>query len=343
MKPGARRVALGDGSGGEMSRILIEKVITQALGETADRRMTLDDSNLIALPNGSTRIAMTTDSYIVDPIFFPGGNIGSLAVHGTINDITMSGARPAAISLGLIIEEGFLIDELRSILESVGRAAAESSVKIVCGDTKVAPKGKVDKIYINTAAIGFLRPNIIPPRSDAISVGSKIIVSGDLGDHGIAILLAREGDDFSAAIKSDSAALLDLVDELYDAGVKIEAMRDLTRGGLATALIEMAQASNISIRLDEAAIPIGKESAAVAEIMGLDPLLIANEGKMALFIPPDEAQKALDIMKKHRLGRNSAIIGQTREYQGVRASMESKVGGVRMIQKLQGELLPRIC
>ncbi|MBI4829639.1 MAG: hydrogenase expression/formation protein HypE [Nitrospinae bacterium] len=340
MTPRDGIVLLGHGSGGAMSRDLLENVIIPALHEDGAAQQ-MEDAARLTLPSG--QLSFTTDSYVVDPIFFPGGDIGELAVNGTINDLAMSGARPVALSVAFIIEEGLAVDDLRRVARSAGRAAKAAGVAIVCGDTKVVPKGRGDKIYVNTSGVGLARGNVNVSAANA-RPGDVILVNGTIGDHGVAIMSVREGLAFESPVKSDTAALHTLVDALADAGVELHEMRDPTRGGLATVMVEIAQASGVAIRLDERQAPMDPAVAGACEILGLDPLVVANEGKMIAIVPGADADKALKAMRAHPLGVKAAVIGEvTGPSAKGKVTLTSMVGGERVISMLQGELLPRIC
>lgn len=317
---------------------LIEKMFMQEFKNL--ELETRHDSAVINLDG--KKLAFTTDSYVISPLFFPGGDIGSLAVHGTVNDLSMSGARPLYISAGFIIEEGLPMDTLWKVVQSMHNAAKEAGVEIVTGDTKVVDKGKGDGIFINTAGIGIVEHNLtINPSS--IKPGDIIIVNGDLGRHGIAIMAQREGLEFETTIESDSAPLNIIVQNLIIAGLEIHCMRDLTRGGLASALVEIAEASKHNININESDIPVREDVQGACEMLGFDPLYVANEGRFIVILPEKEAGKALEIMTKSVYGNDSKIIGKvTDEHKGL-VTMKSKIGAVRIVDMLSGEQLPRIC
>ncbi|MDH4184658.1 MAG: hydrogenase expression/formation protein HypE [Nitrospinota bacterium] len=339
MRDSAEVVTLGHGSGGRLTHDLIEKVIIPALHD-GQGAPAMEDSAIFTAP--STALSFTTDSYVVTPCFFPGGNIGDLAVNGTINDLAMSGAEPLALSMGLILEEGFLMEELRAIMKSMGEASRLAGAPLVCGDTKVAPRGKADKIFINTSGVG-VRPGGREVHSGGARPGDVVIINGTVGDHGIAVMSVREGLRFDAPVKSDTAALHTLVRALFDGGVQIHAMRDPTRGGLATTMLEIAADSGAWIRLDEGAIPMSRAVAGACELLGLDPLTVANEGKMIAVVPEKDAAKALSIMQAHPLGREAAVIGRVTGTGKGRVTTTSLVGGERVMTMPHGEILPRIC
>jgi hydrogenase expression/formation protein HypE len=332
-------ILLGHGSGGKLSHQLLDELIIAKLSPSLASGGQ-NDAALLEI-NG-TKLAFTTDSYVVDPIFFPGGNIGDLAVNGTVNDLAMMGARPLHLSVGLILEEGFSKSELSLILTSMRSAADSAGVTIVTGDTKVVPKGKGDRIFINTSGIGVLEHGL-QINGAAGRVGDQVIVNGSIGDHGIAVLSAREGLEIDSGIMSDSAALNGLVVELLALGGGLHVLRDPTRGGVATTLKEIAIQSGVGIMLDEESLPINPGVKGVCSILGLDPLYVANEGKLLALVAPECAQEALAIMRRHPLGRDAAIIGELTEGTGGRVQLRTSVGGVRGVEMLAGEQLPRIC
>jgi len=331
------RILLAHGSGGKLSHDLIEKSIVSALGNPILNK--LDDSALFEI---SGRLAFTTDSYTVSPIFFPGGDIGKLAVCGTVNDLAMSGATPLYLSLAFIIEEGLLITDLEKIVDSIGQAAAEAGVKIVAGDTKVVNQGSADKIFINTSGVGVVPAGVDISGSNA-KPGDKVIVSGNLGDHGIAIVSQREGLMFQVPVPSDCSPLNRLVAEMLEASANIHCLRDPTRGGLATTLNELAQQSQVGIKIDEASLPVNKAVLSACELLGFDPLYIANEGKLVAVVPPADTDKVLAKMRQNRYGRKAVIIGEVVDEHPGRVVMKTHLGASRIIDVLVGELLPRIC
>ncbi len=308
----------------------------------------LEDQAVFEIPPGAKRLAFTTDSYVVDPIFFPGGDIGTLAIHGTVNDLAVSGSRPLYLSAGFIIEEGFLIEDLRKICASMQKAAEDANVQIVTGDTKVVQKGGADKIFINTAGVGVIETGVNISASRA-AVGDKVIVSGTIGDHGTTILIARGELDLETDIESDTASLNFLIAEMldeaakYDALDQIHVLRDPTRGGVATTLNEIAMSSEVCIEIREELIPAREEVKGACEILGLDPLYVANEGKLVAIVAPEIAGKILERMRQNELGRGACVIGEVkREPQGI-VSMTTGFGGTRIVDMLAGEQLPRIC
>ncbi len=330
-------VLLAHGGGGTLMHRLIKDVFLRGLGnsEQAGRH----DSTVVRI--GPLRLAFTTDSYVVRPLFFPGGDIGSLAVHGTVNDLAMSGARPLFLSAGFILEEGFPIVELNRIVESMGNAARACGVEIITGDTKVVDKGKGDGVYINTAGIGVVDHDLeIVPES--VRPGDAVIVSGDVGRHGIAIMAQREGLEFETTIESDSAALSGVVQKLLEKGIEIHCMRDLTRGGLASALNEIATAAGVQIELDERAVPVRCDVESACEILGFDPLYVACEGRFVLFLPAPEAQKAMAVFASHT-ATDARVIGRVHESHFPTVIMKTRIGSSRIVDMLSGEQLPRIC
>jgi len=333
------RVLIAHGGGGSAMQELLREVFLPALNNQFLE--TLQDSAVID-ELMDDRLAFTTDAYVVRPLFFPGGDIGRLAVSGTVNDLAMAGARPLYISLAVIIEEGFPIEQLRTIADSIRTAADEAGVKIVTGDTKVVEKGAADGIFITTAGIGVIETEL-EISSDRAADGDAVIVNGYLGDHGIAVMSKREGIEFQSEVESDVAPLAGLVHEILAAGIDIHVLRDPTRGGAAAALNEIADSSEVGIRLRAARIPVRPEVRSACDLLGLDPLYVANEGKLIALCPLDQARKLLTIMRKHPLGSNAAIIGEvTSEWLG-HVIMETEIGGTRIVETPYGEQLPRIC
>ena len=331
-------VLLGHGSGGKLMHDLIENVFRPLLlGESAEP---LNDAAL--LESNGIRIALTTDSFVVDPIFFPGGDIGALAVHGTINDLAVSGARPIALSAAFILEEGFAMDELCRVVTSMHEASARAGVPILTGDTKVVQRGKCDRVYINTTGIGHLITDQ-PLSVDRARPGDLILLNGDIATHGIAILMAREELELDVPVESDTAPLHTLVKTILESRPPIRCMRDPTRGGLASALNEIATASGVGIRIYEDRIPIRDEVRGACELLGLDPLQVANEGKLIAVVARDAAEAVLEQMRAHPLGRQAAIIGEVVDDHHNMVVMRTHVGGYRVVDMLAGEQLPRIC
>jgi hydrogenase expression/formation protein HypE len=331
------RILLAHGSGGRLAHDLIEKVLVKPLSNPLLDR--LDDSAVFSC---SGRLAFTTDSYVVNPIFFPGGDIGKLAVCGTVNDLSMVGAKPLYLSLAFIIEEGLTLDELEHVLISVQAAAREAQVQIVTGDTKVVNKGSADKLFVNTAGVGLVPEGIDISGSNA-KPGDKVILSGTIGDHGIAVLSQREGLGFSTRLESDCAPLNGLVAEMMAASNRIHALRDPTRGGLATTLNEIASQSKVGIRIEEEKVPVRNEVRGACEMLGIDPLYVANEGKLVALVHPEDAGAVLNRMRQHRYGRDAAVIGEVRADRPGRVVMKTALGASRIVDMLVGDPLPRIC
>jgi len=331
------KILLAHGSGGKLAHELVEKSFVKAFSNPFLTK--LDDSAVIDF---SGRLAFTTDSYVVSPIFFPGGDIGKLAVCGTVNDLAMSGAKPLYLSLSFIIEEGLSQDELNQIVGSVQKAAQEAGVEIVTGDTKVVHRGSADKLFINTAGVGII-PQGVDISGDKARPGDKVILSGTIGDHGIAVLSQREGLSFSTQLESDCAPLGGLVAEMLNASPNIHCLRDPTRGGLATSLNELAKQSKVSIRIEEEKIPVREEVLAACEMLGFDPLYVANEGKLVAIVPDEDADKVLKAMRENRYGKGAAIIGEVKAEHPGRVVMKTCLGASRIVDMLVGDLLPRIC
>ncbi|MFA7164714.1 MAG: hydrogenase expression/formation protein HypE [Desulfoplanes sp.] len=333
----SEKLLLDYGSGGKASQRLISEMFLKYLGNEHLNR--LDDAAFLEV---TSPISMSTDTFTVDPLFFPGGDIGSLAVHGTVNDVTMLGARPRYITCGLILEEGLDMDVLERIVASMGEAAHHAGVDIVTGDTKVVPRGAVDKIFINTTGIGeiFVDP---APSGHSARPGDAILISGTMGDHGLTILSQREGLSFDAPVKSDSAALNHLIVKLLEEIPEIHVLRDPTRGGLATTLSEIALQSDVECFIREKDIPVRKEVAGGCSFLGLDPLYLANEGKFICILPEKYAAKALEIMHADSLGENACRIGEVKDEHQGKVIMQTPIGGHRLLDMLEGAQLPRIC
>ncbi|QFY41702.1 hydrogenase expression/formation protein HypE [Candidatus Methylospira mobilis] len=329
---------LAHGGGGRLMQQLLERLIRPAF----DNRWLDQRHDSTVLDIGGSRLAFTTDGYVVKPLFFPGGDIGKLAVCGTLNDLAMSGAKPLFLSASLIIEEGFPFADLQRILHSMGETARAAGVAIVTGDTKVVENGKGDGLYIVTSGIGSIEHRMtIGPSS--IAAGDDILVTGDIGRHGVAIISEREGLRFETSIASDCADLSGLVAELLAAGCELHCLRDLTRGGLASAVLELARDAQLSIELDEAAIPVLPQVSAACEMLGFDPLYVANEGQMTLFVPPPETERVLALLHQHSLGRRAAKIGSVTSHGEARVELRNAFGIKRVLDLLSGEQLPRIC
>ena len=335
------QVLMAHGGGGQLMQQLLDRLV-QPLFDNPQLAARHDSA---VLDCGDQRLAFTTDSYVVKPLFFPGGDIGKLAVCGTLNDLAMAGARPLCLSASLIIEEGLPVDDLRRVLESMAATAREAGVAIVTGDTKVVERGRGDGLYVNTAGIGRVDPGLAPIRPDAVRPGDAVLVSGDIGRHGIAIMAQREGLELETTITSDCADLSGLVRTLLDAGIEIHCLRDLTRGGLASALIEIAEAAGVGISLDEPAIPVRGDVQSACDILGFDPLYVANEGRLAAFVPAHQAEQALATLRQHPLGASAAVIGSVTgpTLSAAPLQLRTAYGTERILMRLSGEQLPRIC
>lgn len=338
------RIVLGHGSGGKLSAELIEKIFVSRFANPILERM--NDSAVLQI--GGAKLAFTTDSFVVTPIFFPGGDIGTLAVNGTVNDLAMAGARPLYLSAAFILEEGLLAEDLARVADSVRAAAAEAGVQIVAGDTKVVNRGKGDKVFITTTGIGEVAPDVLLG-AERICAGDNVIVSGYIGDHGITVLSQRENLEFESDLRSDCAALNGLVDAMLDearacgAIEAIRCMRDPTRGGVATTLNELAVQSGRAVVIDEDAIPVRDTVRGACEMLGLDPLFVANEGKLLAVVAPEHAPRILKRMNADPLGVDARIIGEVIDGPPRRVLMRTSIGGTRIVDTLFGEQLPRIC
>jgi hydrogenase expression/formation protein HypE len=336
--PAKDTVLLGHGSGGRLSAELMRSIFLPAFANPVLAR--LDDQAIVSV-NG-TRLAFTTDSFVVKPLFFLGGDIGSLAVHGTVNDLAMGGARPLFLSAAFIIEEGLSIDVLRRVAHSLQTAARNAGVQIVTGDTKVVEKGSGDGLFINTTGIGLV-PDGLDLSADRARPGDKVLLSGSIGEHGIAILAQREGLEFECPIESDSAPLHNLVAGMLQASREIRCMRDPTRGGVSSTLNEIAAQSHVGIQLEERAIPIREEVSGACEMLGLDPLYVANEGKLIAIVAPEAVAAVLDAMRRDPLGKNAQIIGTVLASPAGMVTMRTALGTSRIVDMLAGDQLPRIC
>jgi len=329
------RILLGHGSGGKLMHALIEEHFSPAFGTSG-----AGDSAIVEVR--SKKLAYTTDSYVVSPLFFPGGNIGDLAVCGTVNDLSVAGAEPLYLTAGFIIEEGFPLSDLKRIIASMAAAAKQAGVTIVAGDTKVVNKGKADGVFINTSGIGVLREGVaISPKN--IHAGDAVIISGELGNHGVAILAERNGLTFEPPIVSDARSLNGLVRTMYQASDKIRFMRDPTRGGLATTLKEAALESGLCIRIREQTLPVPPPVKGACSLLGLDPLYVANEGILTAVVDPGVADRIVAAMRAHEHGRNAAVIGTVDRSATGMVLLETDIGGSRILDMLPGEMLPRIC
>jgi hydrogenase expression/formation protein HypE len=332
-----KTIVLGHGSGGKLSAQLIRQLFLPAFDNPLLNR--LDDQAVLSV--GGARIAFTTDSYVVTPLFFPGGDIGKLAVHGTVNDLAMCGAQPLALSAAFILEEGFEMEELRRVVDSMAEAARAAGVPIVTGDTKVAQRGAADRIFITTAGVGLVPEGVHISASNA-RPGDQILLSGSIGDHGMAVMSKRENMEFEGALESDTAALHRLVADMIAAG-EIHALRDPTRGGLGATLVEIAGTARIGVEAESAAIPVKDPVRAACELLGLDPLFVANEGKLVAFVAPESAARVLEAMRANPLGREAALIGRAVEAHPGMVLLKTEIGGSRVIDLPFSEQLPRIC
>ncbi len=331
-------VLLAHGGGGRLTHQLIERMFVSAFQNSLLE--TRHDGAILPVQSG--RLAFTTDSYVVKPLFFPGGDIGKLAITGTVNDLAMCGARPLWLSAGFIIEEGLPMETLWQVVQSMQQTAQSAGVQVVTGDTKVVDRGKGDQLYINTSGVGILSYNInVAPQY--IQPGDAILLSGDIGRHGMAIMAVREGLAFESVIESDCAPLTGLVFSLLDAGIEIHCMRDLTRGGLASAAVEIAQAGGLQLQLRENAIPVREDVRGACEILGLDPLYVANEGRFIAFVASTDAERALEIVRKQPNGETAALIGRVCDQTNGMVMIESTIGTNRIVEMFSGEQLPRIC
>ncbi len=331
-------ILLDHGSGGKMSHQLITDLMLPIFDNPILGK--LHDGAVLDI--GGQRLAFSTDTFVVDPIFFPGGSIGDLAVNGTVNDLAMCGATPRFLSLGLILEEGLPVNDLQKILNHIRTAADKANVTVVTGDTKVVPKGAVDKIFINTSGVGQIDAGIAIASHNA-RPGDKIILSGSIADHGMTVLTQREGMTFDAPVKSDTAPLNHLVAKMIAVCKDIHVLRDPTRGGVGTALNEIAAQSVVGIQIYEEMIPLKNETAGICELLGFDPLYVANEGKLIAFVPPEHAAAVLSVMQGDESGREACIIGETVADNPGRVIMQTRIGGARIVDMLTGEQLPRIC
>jgi len=334
----SERVQLAHGGGGRRMHELLEGLLLPSF----KNELLLERHDGATLNIAGARLAFTTDSYVVQPLFFPGGDIGTLAINGTVNDLAMCGARPLYLSSAFILEEGFPMESLRRVVESMRITAAEAKVQLVTGDTKVVDKGKGDGIFVNTAGIGMVEHTLTIAPS-AVRPRDVILLSGDLGRHGIAIMAMREGLSFETTIESDCAPLWQPIAALLAAGIEIHCLRDLTRGGLSSGLIEIAEAAAMRISIDELTIPVREDVAGACEILGLDPLYLANEGRFIAFVPEHETARALDILNQHAVSSGAIKIGQVQEKPAGMVTMNSRMGTERILDMLSGEQLPRIC
>ncbi|HKG53680.1 MAG TPA: hydrogenase expression/formation protein HypE [Anaerolineales bacterium] len=331
------RVILGHGSGGTLSRDLLNRLFLPELGKAAPRA--LDDSAVVMMDG--QRYALTTDSHVVSPLFFPGGDIGRLAICGTVNDLAMIGATPVALTCGFVLEEGLSFELLQQVVASMKTAAQEAGVYIAAGDTKVVQRGSADQLFVNTSGVGKVPDGVNISGTNA-KEGDIVIVSGTIGDHGIAVLSAREGLGFETTLESDVAPLNHLVQAMIGAG-EIHVLRDPTRGGLATSLVEISEQSNITIEVNEQSLPFKPAVKAACEMLGFDPLYVANEGKLVAFVRENDADKVLDVMRKTKYGENAVVIGKVTGNGKSQVRLKTAIGGTRLMDMLPGEMLPRIC
>jgi hydrogenase expression/formation protein HypE len=333
-----KRILLSHGAGGKLSHDLVQEFFLPAFDN--DLLRTLDDSAVIPLE--SSRLAFTTDSYVVKPLFFPGGDIGRLAICGTVNDLAMAGARPLGLTASFILEEGLSIEDLKRVLASMKKAAAEAKVQVVAGDTKVVEHGAAEGLYITTAGIGAISDNVVIGSAQA-EPGDAVMVSGPIGDHEIAVLMARGEFSLQGEVVSDCAPLNGLVEAMLEACPEIHCLRDPTRGGLATVLWEIAASSKVGVVIDEGKVPLREQVRAVCDLLGFDPYYLANEGKLVAFVPEKEAAKVLKAMQKHPLGKEATIIGKVTPENPGKVLLHTPIGGHRLLEPLSGEQFPRIC
>ena len=331
-------IVMGHGGGGVLSHSLIKKMFVPAFGNPfLDAR---HDGAVLEM--NASRLAFTTDSYVVRPIFFPGGDIGSLAVNGTVNDLAMCGARPLYLSAGFVLEEGLLMETLWRVVRSMQNAAEAAGVMIVTGDTKVVDRGKGDQIFINTSGVGVIESER-PMAPANVRPGDVVLLSGDIGRHGMAVMAKREGLEFESDIESDCAPLAGIVMTLLDAGLDVHCLRDLTRGGLASAIIEIAESAGVQVEMNEESIPVSEPVRAACEILGLDPVYVANEGRFVAFVSKEDAPRALELMRSHPSSTAARAIGTVTEGQAGLVTMRTTIGTQRIIDMLSGDQLPRIC
>ncbi|MFX3616779.1 MAG: hydrogenase expression/formation protein HypE [Sporolactobacillus sp.] len=332
-----RKVTLAHGDGGELAHQLIQQIFVSAFGNDRESHF---DASFLNLDNA--KIAVTTDSFVVNPLFFPGGDIGKIAVSGTVNDLAVAGAIPLYLTVGFIIEEGLLVSDLRKIVHSLAEEAKTAGVRVIAGDTKVVEKGGADGVYINTTGIGIQRPaETVDP--EKITEGDVILTSGTIGDHGIAILAARGELGLVTDLQSDCAALNQMIDTVLHEGVRVKMMRDPTRGGVATTLVEIAEDFHITLEIRENALPIRSEVVGACDILGFDPLYLANEGKVLLIVAKEDADRALEILREFSEGANATVIGSVTGEKVGRLLLETPLGSKRRLHRLSGMMLPRIC
>jgi hydrogenase expression/formation protein HypE len=332
------KILLDHGSGGKIAHRLTTDLLLPAFDNPALAK--LDDGAVLAMVDG--RVAFSTDTYVVDPIFFPGGSIGDLAINGTVNDVAMCGATPLYLSVGMIIEEGLPMQDLERVVAAMGRAAEVAGVKVVTGDTKVVPKGAADKLFINTSGLGTISRGVDISGANA-QPGDAVILSGSMADHGMTILIQRQGLAFESSITSDSAPLNHMVADLLGSGCDIHVLRDPTRGGVGTTLNEIARQSQVGVRIREDRLPVKPEVAGICDLLGFDPLYVANEGKLLAFAPHDQSDAVLAVMRRSPYGKDACMIGETVADHAGRVFMRTRIGGERIVDMLTGEQLPRIC
>ncbi len=332
------QVLMAHGGGGRLMHQLLESVFLPAFANP----LLAAGHDASVVQAGSARVALTTDSYVVQPLFFPGGSIGTLAVNGTVNDLAMAGARPLGLAAGFIIEEGLPIDTLRRVVESMQAAAREAGVSIVTGDTKVVDRGKGDGVFVNTSGIGLVEHDL-PILPASVRPGDVVVLSGDIGRHGMAIMAAREGLKFESAIESDCAPLWEPVRALLGAGVEVHCLRDLTRGGLVSALNEIAASAGVGITVDEREVRVREDVRGACEILGFDPMYVANEGRFVAFVPDADAARAVDVLRRHAVSADAAVVGEVRSTGAGLVLVRSVLGATRVLDMLSGEQLPRIC
>jgi hydrogenase expression/formation protein HypE len=337
-QPATERIVLAHGGGGRLTNQLIESVFLPAFRNPALESR--HDGAVLSVDG--VQLAMTTDTYVVQPLIFPGGTIGDLAINGTVNDLAMCGARPLTLSAGFVLEEGLSLKTLHAIVASMREAACIANVSVVTGDTKVLDKGRGDGLFINTAGIGVVvAPNPVGP--EAVRPGDAVIVSGDLGSHGIAVLSVREGLEFEGEVKSDTAPLWPAIEALFNAGIEIHCLRDLTRGGLSSALNEIASVARLNIEVEERLIAVSDVVRGACELLGLDPLYVANEGRFVAFVPEREVSRALEVLHSHRIASRAVRTGTVHETPSACVTLRTRIGGNRVLDMLSGEQLPRIC
>ncbi|MDX2108341.1 MAG: hydrogenase expression/formation protein HypE [Candidatus Melainabacteria bacterium] len=332
------KIRLGHGSGGKLSQQLLQEVFLPEF----DTGFLMQYQDAAIAPFNKSKLVLSTDSYVVSPIFFPGGNIGSLSIHGTINDLCMRGAKPLYIAISFIIEEGFSIEQLKEIVQSAAAAAKDGGVEIIAGDTKVVERKAADKIFITTTGVGCLYDESKTCGIEQAKPEDIVIASGDIGCHGMAIMCARNNFDLETQIESDSASLKDMVHELLKADLEIHSLHDITRGGLATCLNEIAQSSKVSIDIDEENVPVSAQVRGACEILGLDPLFVASEGRLVAIVSKNSSDKVLEIMHKYHYGKNARVIGVVKDARA-RVNLRTTIGSTRILDMLTGEQLPRIC